>query len=611
MITPCEIVAAPTDFDMDALKRKYASERDKRLRTDAEAQYVEVSHEYAGYYEVDPWSPPAARDPLSIDTDVAVLGGGFGGLMAGANLRKAGIEDFRIIDFGGDFGGTWYWNRYPGVQCDIESYCYLPLLEETSYIPKEKYSFGAEIFEHCRRIARHFRLYERALFGTMVRSLRWDEALKRWRISSHQKDDIRARFLIMAIGSFNRPKLPGIPGITSFKGRTFHTSRWDYDYTGGDTYGRLTKLADKRVAIVGTGASAIQVTPYLADYAKHLYVLQRTPSSVDVRGNRPTDPEWAKSLKPGWHRERQDNYTRISKEGLPAEIPDLVCDGWTERNRALANQFSALARGEISREEIIKLQEIEDFKYMEKNRRRVDTIVKDKATAEKLKAWYKFTCKRPTFSDTYLPAFNRDNVTLIDVSGTKGVERITEKGFIAEGVEHEVDCIILASGFEVTTEIRRRLGIDIVEGRHGLSLYDHWKDGFKTFHGFTSPGFPNQFFTGFTQTAISPNVTTMLYDQLTHICHIIAETMKRGALVVEATREAQEYWADVIRDVGVNLAEVLADCTPGYFNNEGGPQKRSHMGDIYSPGIHAFHALLTAWRDEGSMKGLRLEFPTT
>jgi cyclohexanone monooxygenase len=599
---------APTDIDIDALKARYRRERDKRLRPDAEAQYAEASGEFARYYETDPWSAPTVRDPLSIDTDVAVLGGGFSGLMAGANLRKAGVADFRIIEFGGDFGGTWYWNRYPGVQCDIEAYCYMPLLEETGFVPTEKYAHGPEIYEHCRRIARRFDLYDTALFGTMVRSVRWDEDLKRWRIATDKGDDIRARFLIIAIGRYNRPKFPRIPGLESFKGHTFHTSRWDYDYTGGDTWGGLDKLADKRVAIIGSGATAIQAVPFLGRYAKQLYVLQRTPSSVAERGNRPTDPEWARSLGPGWQEARQSNYDRVLAEGPKAGVEDLVCDGWTEINRGLTAAFAALARGEITREELTRLQEVQDFRYMEKVRRRVDGVVGDPETAETLKAWYRWGCKRPTFSDDYLPTFNRPNVTLLDVSETRGVERITQTGFVAGGAHHEVDCIIFASGFEITTELKRRLGLDAIEGRDGLSLYDHWGDGFRTFHGFTSCGFPNLFFSGFTQVAVSPNLTTMLYEQMNHVAYIIGETIRRGAVVVQPTQAAQDGWGQVMREVGVNSAQLLAECTPGYYNNEGGTVKRSHVGEVYTPGIQAFNALLARWRDEGGMEGMALEF---
>jgi cyclohexanone monooxygenase len=167
----------------------------------------------------------------------------------------------RIIEKGGNFGGTWYWNRYPGAACDIESYVYLPLLEETGFIPLEKYSKGQEILEYSKAIARHFALYRDALFQTEVTDLSWDDEAQRWIVSTERGDKIRARFVAMANGPLHRPKLPGISGIETFKGHSFHTSRWDYDYTGGDPSGGLTRLADKRVGLIGTGATAVQCVP--------------------------------------------------------------------------------------------------------------------------------------------------------------------------------------------------------------------------------------------------------------------------------------------------------------------------------------------------------------
>ncbi len=263
----CKPTQTP-EIDLPALREKYRQERDKRIRPEGQKQYVEAADDFADYYEADPYSPPVVRDAISEDLDVAIIGGGFAGLISGARIKQAGVSNLRIIDLAGDFGGAWYWNRYPGIQCDTDSCCYLPLLEEVNYIPKDKYAYGAEVYEHCQRIGRHFGLYETALFGTLVRSLRWDGSIKRWRIGTTRGDDIRSRFVVMCPGPFNRPKLPGIPGIQSFKGHTFHTARWDYDYTGGDMTGGLDKLGDKRVAIIGTGASGIQCIPFLARYAK-------------------------------------------------------------------------------------------------------------------------------------------------------------------------------------------------------------------------------------------------------------------------------------------------------------------------------------------------------
>jgi cyclohexanone monooxygenase len=590
------------EFDLEALKEKYRQERDKRVRTEGEAQYVEVEDDFATYYEQDPYSPPIERDPIVEDIDVAVLGGGFSGLMAGAHLRQEGIDSFRIIEMGGDFGGTWYWNRYPGVQCDIESYIYLPLLDELGYVPKEKYSYGNEIFEHCQRIGRHFKLYEAALFQTMISSLRWDGALNRWRITTHRGDDIRARFLIMASGPYNRPKLPGIPGIKSFKGHSFHTSRWDYGYTGGNHNGGLVKLQDKRVAIIGTGATGIQCIPHLGRWAKHLYVFQRTPSAVDIRGNKPTDYEWAKTLRPGWARERTRNFNAVMRS-MPVK-EDMVFDGWTQLGRTISDRFAELSEDERTPERMMQIREAEEFRHMNRIRDRVDGIITDPAVAAKLKSWYRWMCKRPTFNDDYLPTFNRPNVTLVDVSATKGVERMTEKGIVADGVEYEVDCVIYASGFEITTEMKRRIGISVVEGRDGQSLYDHWHDGFRTLHGVTAHGFPNMFFTGFIQGGVSSSVTEMYDTQTNHIAYIIRQVLDRGAATVEPTAEAVAGWIRTMRETEISMKEFLAECTPGYYNNEGGKVMRSHLGEVYGPGFDAFQELLAEWRGQGDLEGM-------
>ncbi|MEJ2087041.1 MAG: NAD(P)/FAD-dependent oxidoreductase, partial [Gammaproteobacteria bacterium] len=474
------------DFDPEVLRAKYRFERDKRIREDGEDQYVEAAAEFAHYADDDPYADPDfEREPLTLRIDVAVIGAGFSGLMTAARLKERGVTNFRILEAGGDFGGTWYWNRYPGAQCDIESYCYLPLLEETGYMPKEKYSYAPEIFEHTQRIGEYFGLYENAVFQTRVTEVKWLEDERRWRISTQCNDDILARFVIQATGPANRPKLPGIPGIGDFEGHSFHTSRWDYDYTGGDHNGGLTKLADKRVAIIGTGATAIQCVPFLGEHAKKLYVFQRTPSSVDLRGNKPTDEGWYRTQESGWQRARRENFAAVLLGQNFTE--DLVADGWTDIARRIG--ISLMNRrtdaGDLDMEEIMLRSEIADFQKMNEIRGRVDETVADPAAAEGLKPWYRQFCKRPCFNDEYLETFNLDNVELIDVSDTKGVERITKHGVVANGVEHEVDCIIYSTGFEITTSAHRRVDFDTI-GRNGQSLYDHWRDGFRTLHGLSS-----------------------------------------------------------------------------------------------------------------------------
>ncbi len=589
-------------FDPDELRERYRRERDRRLRDNGADQYLELTGDFARFAEHDPYVEPGfTRDPISDDLDIAIIGGGFSGLLAAARLTEHGVTSFRIVEAGGDFGGTWYWNRYPGAQCDTESYCYLPLLEELGYMPKEKYSFAAEIFEHSQRIGTSYDLYDRTHFRTRVRSIDWDEELGRWHIRTDRDDDLRARFVIMALGTATRAKLPGIPGIEGFGGHAFHTSRWDYAYTGGDTNGAMTGLADKRVAIIGTGATAIQCVPRVAADAGHLYVFQRTPSTVDWRRNKPTDPQWWASLQPGWQRERRENFG-AQAAGQAVEI-DLIEDGWTDIFRTVsAPKGPDRPR---TKEERNRVVELADFRKMEQLRGRVADTVADTDTAEALKPWYRVMCKRPTFNDEFLTAFNRDNVTLVDVSGTKGVERITERGVVANGVEYEVDCIIYASGFEISAEFRRRLGIEI-NGRDGQSLFDHWSDGLKTLHGFTTRGFPNWFYIGMSQNAFSVNMTSMFDDQARHIAYIVAESMRRGARTVEPSQAAVDDWIATINGFKVGGLGFLEACTPGYYNNEGAPQAGSAFFGAYTPGTNAFNELLEAWRATDELPGLEL-----
>ncbi|CAJ1503746.1 NAD(P)/FAD-dependent oxidoreductase [[Mycobacterium] kokjensenii] len=614
-MTDCSPTQTPDDFDIEALRAKYAAERAKRVRSDGSGQYLELKDDFVEFAEVDPHTEVTPREPIDADIEVVVLGGGIAGLLAGAYLKKAGVGDVRIIEMGGDFGGVWYWNRFPGIQCDNDAYCYVPLLEELDFIPSKKFADGAEIFAHCQNIGKHFGLYDGAIFSTQVRTVRWDDGISRWRLTTNRGDDLRARFVVMAQGSYNRPKLPGIAGIKDFQnagGHVFHSARWDYDYTGGDADGGLHKLADKRVALVGTGATGVQLVPHLGRDAKQLYVFQRTPSSVDFRGNAPTDPQWAASLQPGWQAERKRNFHRWSPfEGVVFDAPDMVCDFWTELGRNLTARIGASPDPTaLGVEEIMAMREEEDYKIMERLRRRIDDIVDDPQTAEALKPYYRFMCKRPTSSDTYLPAFNRPNVTLVDVAESKGIERLTAKGVVAGGVEYEVDCVIFASGFEISTELSRRYAIDVIEGRDGVSLFDHWRDGYKTLHGMTSRGFPNQFHTGFIQGGVSANTTAMFEQQAEHIAYIIAEALDRGATVVEPSQQGQDAWVSTIRELAFDNSAFDLSCTPGYYNNEGrgfGDASRSFLGEVYSPGFYAFDDLLRQWRDAGDLKGMELQ----
>ena len=606
MNTPLKKEYSNLGFDPDALREKYRAERDKRMRDDGDDQFLRTMDDYAHYADEDPFvEEPLERDAIDREVDVVVIGGGFSGMMALARLKERGVEDVLLIESGADLGGTWYWNRYPGSQCDIESYCYLPLLEELDYMPKEKYSYAPEIYEHCQRIGEYYGLYDLALFQTRVTELRWSEDDSRWLVSTHRGDDLRARFVIQAAGTANTPKLPGIEGIHDYRGHSFHTCRWDYDYTGGDHSGGLTKLADKRVAVIGTGCTAIQAVPYVGEHAKELYVFQRTPSSVDARGNTLTDEEWYKSLEPGWQRARRENFADIVV-GRPFE-EDLVADGWTDIFRRVQSLLPPEEAVEGDPEELAFAAEVEDFRKMNEVRERVDKTVKDPAIREALKPWYRQFCKRPTFNDEYLATFNRPNVHLVDVSESRGVDRITEKGVVANGVEYEVDCIIYATGFEITSSPRRRINFDVV-GRGGKSLFEHWDQGLQTLHGLSSHGFPNWFFIGVNQNGLSVNMTAMFDDQARHVAYIIDEVLGRGRTVAEVTAEAEAEWVAEIRRLAFANRDFLESCTPGYYNNEGelDDPSKGLATQAYAPGINAFNALLADWREQGDLQGFEL-----
>ncbi|MEE4300351.1 MAG: NAD(P)/FAD-dependent oxidoreductase [Pseudomonadales bacterium] len=588
--------------DREALKQKYREERDKRLRADGNAQYLRLEGTLAHYLD-DPYTPREAREPLTDHVTFAFIGGGFAGLVTGARLVEAGVKDVRIIEKGGDFGGTWYWNRYPGAQCDTASMVYMPLLEETGHMPTEKYAHAPEILEHSRRIGRHFGLYEHALFHTEVKDLSWDPDRRVWLIRTDRGDAFTAQFLGMGTGPLHVPKLPGIPGIEDFEGHSFHTSRWDYDYTGGDPEGGfMAQLADKRVAIIGTGATAVQCVPHLARACGTLYVCQRTPSSVDVRANAPIDPAWFEQIAtPGWQQRWLENFTANQAGGSAEE--DLVQDGWTDLSRRIRERIASLPPEQRTPADMWAAWEDADFEKMEEIRLRAEAIVEDRETAEKLKAWYRQLCKRPCFHDAYLQAFNEPGTHLLDTDG-QGVERITKKGVVVQGVEYEVDCIVYASGFEVGTPFARRAGFDPA-GRDGLRLSEYWSEGMRTLHGIHVHGFPNMFIVQPTQGAnLISNVPHNLTESGRTIAAVVRHALDERAQEVEVTAEAEQAWIDLLL-TGPGRMIGSQECTPGYYNNEGqdpGPAARLNVG--YPAGAMAYFEYIAEWRNSGAFEGL-------
>ncbi|MUK03076.1 NAD(P)-binding protein [Vibrio cholerae] len=587
-ITTNDAVSTP---NLEELRAKYRHERDRRLRTDGATQYRRTSGEF-GYYAKDPYTERVDRAAKTDRVEALVIGAGFGGLLTASRLREQGVESLRLMDEAGDVGGTWYWNRYPGIHCDIESYVYMPLLEEVGYVPKWRYAPGEEIRQHAIAIAERFDLYRDALFQTRATRLAWDEENEEWLVETDRGDSFRARFVVTSSGTLTQPKLPGIPGIETFRGHTFHTSRWDYGYTGGNQDGGLTGLADKRVAVVGTGATGLQVVPHVGADAQELFVFQRTPSTVDVRDNRRTDPEWAASLKPGWQRERMENFLAVLA-GEPVE-ESLVQDGWTATTSLQRQILSGALDTTLPLEERERRDEITDAITMNRLRARVDDIVEDHATAEALKPWYRYMCKRPGFSDTYLQTFNRPNVHLVDTADTGGITRMTETSVVVGDTEYEVDCVIFATGFDVGIS-GVMSGTLPVEGRDGRTLLEAWSRGPRTLHGFSSNGFPNLFHLSGIQNANSVNFAHILLEQAEHIAAVIGHARSRGYQVIEPTIEAQDAWVRTVHETAIDNRAFQTECTPGYYNGEG---TRSIAGASYSPGPIAFHRLLRTWRQD-------------
>ncbi|RLE17462.1 MAG: monooxygenase [Actinobacteria bacterium] len=590
-------------IDHEALRERYRFERDKRIRPDGGDQYIEPTGRFADLAD-DPWVEDVEREPVTDEVTVALIGGGFAGLCTGAQLHEVGVTDVRIIDGAGDFGGVWYWNRYPGAMCDTAAMVYLPLLEETGHMPSMKYVYGREIFEHAQRIAKTFGLYDDTLFSTQITSLEWDDTSSRWIIKTNRGDNFRARFVAMGTGPMTRPKLPGISGIEAFQGHTFHTSRWDYEYTGGDWAGApMEKLADKRVGIIGTGATAVQCIPRLARDAGELFVFQRTPSSIDVRNNHPIDPDEFAELEAGWQQKWLANFATLQMGGFADE--DLVKDGWTDiaqriRDRVVAEMGEPNAV--VGPELMLKAYEDSDDEKMEEIRARVDEIVEDSATADALKPWYRQLCKRPCFHDEYLQSYNIPTSHLIDTDG-KGVERIDETGVWVNGTHYDLDCIIFASGFEV--HLSHTADYETV-GRDGLTLSEHWAEGMQSMHGVHVHGFPNLFIEGLSQGArLISNITHNLNEAGLDIAAVIDHAISTNTAQVEVTEEAERAWVELL-DSGPGSLLSNPDCTPGYYNNEGQEptlaDRRNALG--YPAGPAAYFDYIDNWRSSGDFEGL-------
>jgi cyclohexanone monooxygenase len=515
------------------------------------ADYMAMEGEFKKYLDDVYSEPPIPREALDDECEILVVGAGFGGLLLWQKLSEAGFTDVRFCEKGGDVGGTWYWNRYPGIACDVESYSYLPLLDETGYIPSMKFASGFEILEHCQRMAQKFGFYDHCLFHTTVEATTWDEASGRWIVETDRGDKMRARFVILANGILTTPKLARIAGMEKFQGDSFHTSRWNYNID----------LRGKAVGIIGTGATAVQAVPELAKIVRQLYVFQRTPSSIDVRDQRETTDEeratWAN--EPGWAQARRSRFARISEVRAAVLANDDYLAGKIQDFKERKKH-----ERELTREELMQKQLDSSFRLMEQIRARVDAIVKDPKTAAALKPYYPYGCKRPTFHDEYLPTFNLPHVHLVDTA-PRGVSEINERGIVHEGIEYPLDVLIYATGFQwMGTSTFNR-----ITGRGGRTLKEKWEtEGTRTFLGLHSRGFPNLFIvTGPQGGGGGFNFTDVIYAHADYLIWVLHTMRERGARIVDVRKEPEDKYAEHCRDVDIATAP-LRDCI-SYYNGEG------------------------------------------
>ena len=526
------------------------------------ADYMAMEGEFAKYLEDVYSAAPVEREALSDECEILVVGAGFSGLLLWHKLKKAGFRDVRFCEKGGDVGGTWYWNRYPGIACDVESYSYLPLLEEMGYIPTMKFASGFEILEYCQSIAERHGFYNRCLFHTTVDETIWDEATSRWTVVTDRGDRMRARHVVLANGILTTPKLARIEGMESFKGDAFHTSRWDYNID----------LAGKRVGIIGTGATAVQAVPELAKIVKELYVFQRTPSSIDVRDQRATTQEeietWAK--EPGWSHARRERLAKISSGRTALKGNDDYLSGKVDHFKEKKQHTTKL-----SQEELIQRQLNTNFRIMEQIRARVDAIVKDPKTAEALKPYYPYGCKRPVFHDEYLPVFNEPHVTLVDTA-PRGVAKINERGVVHDGVEYPLDVLVYATGFQWMATST----FNMITGRGGKTLQAKWaEEGTKTYLGIHSEGFPNLFIVSGPQGGGGQfNFVRTLEAHSDYVVWMLETMREKGVDIVDVNKEPENIYAEHCRSADI-VTRPLRDCI-SYYNGhgEGEPGSLAYYG---------------------------------
>jgi cyclohexanone monooxygenase len=489
----------------------------------------------------EPRSAEPVDDGPAMVTDAIVIGAGFAGLYMLYLLREQGMS-VRGFEAGGGVGGTWYWNRYPGARCDSESmyysYSFLPDLEQ-EWPLQERYPGQPQILEYLEHVADRLKLRDDFTFHARVTSASYDEATSRWTVRTADGAEAAATYLITAVGCLSAANKPAFPGTEVFQGLTLHTANWPHE---------PVDLAGKRVAVIGTGASAIQAIPVIAEQAGHLTVFQRTAQFTIPAANGPLDPQLAALWKQNYREWRRRG--RQSRAGIPYPASTIsALEVSAEQRRATFE--GAWEQGGFTFSQGTFNDLVVDHRANETAaefiRSKIDEIVDDPAVADRLKPrTFPFGTKRLPLDTNYYQTFNRPNVQLVDLRDTP-IERITQNGIRTAGTSFPLDVIVFATGFDALTGPLEALGI---QGRQGRSLSEAWSQGPKTYLGLAMPGFPNLFtITGPGSPSVLSNMPVSIEQHAEWISNCIGYLRRHGVATIEARPEAMELWSDHVQEV--------------------------------------------------------------
>ena len=476
----------------------------------------------------------------NVDVDVVVVGAGFSGLYLLYRLRKAGFST-RVFERGGDVGGTWYWNRYPGARCDVESlqysYSFDEQLQQDWHWP-EKFSAQPDILAYANHVADRFNLKKDIEFNIEVKASRFDENLKTWKITTNTGEEIDAQYFIMATGCISSTQIPNIKGLSDYVGNTFHTGDWPHEEVD---------FSGQSIAVIGTGSSGIQSIPVLAKQAKKLTVFQRTPNYSIPSQNEPMTKKYERSWKDVYSERRKE--MRYSAHGSLKDLNDVPALSVDEdqRQELYTKRWAIGGTGFLGSFNDLLTNADANYTAAEYVRQQINRVVKDKETAEILcPRSYPIGTKRICIDTGYFETYNRENVKLVDIS-KKPIQRLVADGIIVDDQLYAFDSIIFATGFDAMTG--SIFNVDI-KGRGGLALKEKWNAGPKTYLGLMSASFPNLFMiTGPGSPSVKSNMIMSIEQHVDLVIETLLSMRRKGLSVVEPELEAENKWVDHVQEV--------------------------------------------------------------